>query len=58
MNTFHTFKTLQLFFLYIFWSFSCFKKTYFMDNLEEKLLTIGSYPLSCQENLDNLEVPH
>ncbi len=33
-------KALQL---CIFWSFTCLKKTCFMDNMEEKLLTCGSY---------------
>ncbi len=49
-------KTLQ-FFSFVFFGPSL-ALTYFMDNLEETLLTCGSYFPSCQWNFHNLEVTY
>jgi hypothetical protein len=49
-------KALQLFvFVFFFWCLTRSKNTHFMDSLEEKLATGGSYCPGCQ---GNLEVTH
>jgi hypothetical protein len=58
MDDAQTCKALQLFFLCIFGSLTCPKKTCFMDSLEEKLQTCGSYSGGYQRNFHNLEVTH
>jgi len=49
-------KTLQFFFFVFFGPLLAL--TCFMDNLEETLLTCGSYSPSCQWNFHNLEVTY
>jgi hypothetical protein len=49
-------KTLQ-FFSFVFFGLSL-ALTYFMDNLEETLLTSGNYSPGCQWNFHNLEVTY